>query len=76
MWANGPGELVRLHRRFRGTDYIRILEDVLLPSVREVLPPPNPIILVHDRSPIHTCREVREWLAEHPEVVPLDWPAK
>lgn len=76
MWANGPGELIRLDGRFRGEDYVRILEEVLLPSVRAVLPHPQPIILVHDRSPIHMCMEVREWLHDHPEVVPLDWPAK
>lgn len=42
-----------------------------------MLPHPHPIVLVHDRSPIHTTSNVvREWLTQHPEVHPLDWPPK
>ena len=67
---------MRLEGRFTGQDYVSVLEDVLLPSVRAVLPHPHPIILVHDRSPVHTSNVVREWLTQHREVHSLDWPPK
>lgn len=59
MWPWGPGELVTLEGRFTGQDYVSVLEDVLLPSVRAVLPHPHPIIFVHDRSPVHTSNVAR-----------------
>ena len=77
MWAHGPGELVKLPGRFTGNAYLELLEDVLLRTVRAIaIPQPEPIILVHDNSPIHTSRVVRTWLAQHPEIVVINWPAK
>lgn len=77
MWAYGPGELVKIEGRFTGQDYITILEEVLLLTVRSMaLPHPHPIILMQDRSPIHTCRVVKEWFSQHPEIELIDWPSK
>ncbi|KAK3878830.1 hypothetical protein Pcinc_016638 [Petrolisthes cinctipes] len=66
MWAYGPGELVSLEGRFTAREYIRVLEDIMLPTVRPMaIPDPHPIMFVQDRSPIHTARIVNEWFGEH-----------
>lgn len=71
----GPGELVRVNRRFSALDYVQVLEDVMLPSVR-VIYPDGPILFVQDNSPIHTARIVREWFADHNEIINIQWPAR
>lgn len=77
MWAEGPGELVKIDGRFNGQQYVEILEEVLLPSVRAMaIPHPMTIKLVHDNSSIHKCNLVSEWLEQHPEIVVIDWPTK
>lgn len=76
MSAAGPGELTRIDTRMDAVEYIRILEDVMLPSVRLLYPPPTPITFVQDNSSVHTSRIVREWFNEHPDIVPLNWPPK
>ncbi|KAK4328580.1 hypothetical protein Pmani_001056 [Petrolisthes manimaculis] len=61
--------------RFTGQEYIDVLENVLIPSVRyTTIPHPHPIRLVHDRSPVHMCRVVQDWLCQHLELEVLDWP--
>ena len=55
---------------------MEILEEVLLPTVREMaIPHPEPILLVQDNSPVHKGKVVDEWFREHPEFVRLYWPA-
>ena len=62
---------------FTGEQYIDILEDVLLPTVRAMaLPAPEPIFLVQDNSPLHKFRVVDAWFNDHPEFVRLIWPAR
>ncbi|KAK4318803.1 hypothetical protein Pmani_010226 [Petrolisthes manimaculis] len=77
MWAEGPGELVSLSGRFTGKEYVKVLEDVLLPTVRcMAIPHPHPIIQVHDNSPVHTSNVVKKWLEQHPEIEAINWPPK
>lgn len=77
MWAQGPGELVKIEGRFDSRQYIEILEEVLLPSVRAMaIPPHMPITLVQDNSSIHKSKMVREWLDLHPDIIVIDWPPK
>ena len=77
MSAYGPGELIEIDGRLTGPKYIRILEEVLIPTVRAmVFPPPDPIKLVQDLSPIHTSRIVNDWFSDHPEIELIDWPPK
>ncbi|KAK3888064.1 hypothetical protein Pcinc_007854 [Petrolisthes cinctipes] len=40
MWAYGPGELVSLEGRFTAREYIRVLEDIMLPTVSTQSPIP------------------------------------
>ncbi|KAK9675088.1 DDE superfamily endonuclease [Popillia japonica] len=77
MSSAGPGELTCIGTRMNAAEYIRILEDVLLPSVRVVYPPPHRITLVQDNSAVHTAAAVKEWFQQHQEDIEvLLWPAK
>lgn len=77
MSSAGPGELTRIDARMDAVEYIRILEEVLLPSVRIVYPAPHRITLVQDNSAVHSARVVRDWFVEHrAEIEVLPWPAK
>lgn len=42
MWAYGPGELVRINGRFTSEQYVEILEQVLIPTVRAMAVPFTP----------------------------------
>lgn len=55
---------------------MEILEESFLPSVRVLLPHPEPIFLVQDNCRVHHSHLVTEWLEEHPEVIPLFFPAR
>jgi len=55
--------------------YVALLTDVLLPFV-ELNFPTQQVRFLHDNSPIHTARIVREWFIVHPWIYPLPWPAK
>ncbi|KAK3885555.1 hypothetical protein Pcinc_008351 [Petrolisthes cinctipes] len=74
---HGVGELTEINERFTADQYIEILEEVMLPSVRSyLLPYPERIVFVQDRCPVHTARVVRQWFNEHQEIQLLDWPPK
>lgn len=74
--AAGPGEIARIDTKMNAEQYIRVLEDVLIPSVRAIYPAPAPIVLVQDNSAVHTARLVTAWLEDHPEIEVLRWPSK
>lgn len=74
MSQAGSGELVQVNPRFTSEEYVSILEDVMLPSVRAVYPE-GQILFVQDNSPIHHGRVVREWFLQHPDIHVLEWPA-
>lgn len=71
------GETARIEGRFTGDQYVEILEEVMLPSVRAInFPYPEVFYFVQDRCPIHTSRVARNFFDEHPEIQLLDWPSK
>lgn len=76
--TSGVGEITDVGpHRFTGQMYAEISEKVLLLSVRAVLyPQPQPFTILLDNSPIHTCRVVRSWVAEHSEIIVLPHPPK
>lgn len=77
MHLYGLGELADIEGKFTADQYIEILEEVMLPSVRAyALPYPERILYVHDRSPIHTARVVTRWLQEQRNFEVLEWPSK
>jgi len=76
MWSHGVGELFNVEERFTGELYADLLEEVIYPSVRALLPAPEPILLVQDNCPVHRSRVVEDWLEDHPDVIRMFWPAR
>ncbi|KAF2898479.1 hypothetical protein ILUMI_07696 [Ignelater luminosus] len=79
FYQEEPAGIVRVTPpRFNSRQYIRVLEAVLLPSVRAVYPEDEmaTFIFVQDNSSIHTAKIVQEWFEEHPEIELLLRPAK
>ncbi|KAK3895452.1 hypothetical protein Pcinc_000794 [Petrolisthes cinctipes] len=76
-WS-GVGEIVEINGCLTSAEYVNILEDVFLPSVRAVFAEEEAlhVYLAQDNSPIHSGRVVSDWFASHPEVTLLDWPSR
>ena len=60
---------------FTGRQYKFILEEIMLPSVRDRFGAEQ-VIFQQDRSPIHTSKIVQQWFTSHPDITVLDWPPK
>ena len=75
---HGVGAVTRMEGRFTAQVYLRMLQDVFLPSLQERnFPfPDGPVIFVHDRCPVHTARAVREWFTGQDHLQLLEWPSK
>lgn len=71
----GPGELVEVGGRMTGPQYLEILRDVMVPSVR-VAYPQGQIYLIQDNSSVHRSRLVKEWLSLQEDITVLNWPSK
>jgi transposase len=73
--SNGRGDLIQIGGRLTVHQYVALLSEVLLPFV-EMHFPTQRVRFLHDNSPIHTARIVRDWFTAHPWIDPLPWPAK
>ena len=77
LHINGVGELARIEGRFTSEQYLEILEEVMIPTVRAMaFPYPEKILFMHDNSPVHTAHIVRRWFAEQRDVELFPWPSK
>ena len=78
MTADGPGEICEITRRMNSEEYITILEDVMLPSVRALYPEMErpQLFFMQDNCPAHTARDTMIWFEEHPEITVIEWPAR
>lgn len=78
MWAwismGSPGILLHVGERLNSDVYIRILENVMLPSVGLHFPNNN-FVFQHDNCSIHRAHRVAAWLQDHGINV-LDWPSR
>ena len=63
-------------RRFKATDYIEILEDVLITTMERVYGEEVVINVVEDRSSIHTAGIVNNWFEEHPQLRRIQLPPR
>jgi hypothetical protein len=72
--AQGPGVLCMVEERLNANIYIRILEEVILPSVIEVFPH-NDFTFQHDNCSIHTSTLAQNWLRANVINV-LSWPSR
>lgn len=75
MSSMGPGELVEVDGRMNGEQYVELLRDVMVPTVR-LHYPEAPIYLCQDNCRVHTSRVVEQWLASQNDVIRIPWPAK
>ena len=75
MPRDGVGVLERIHGRFNAPQYVHILDNVMLPSVR-VWNPEGILILQQDNHPVHCSMGVQRWFARRPEIELIPWPPK
>lgn len=61
MSSMGPGELVEISGRSNSHDYLNILQNVMLPTVRVVYPHDHNYF-VQDNSAVHRAHIVQNWL--------------
>lgn len=71
----GPGELVEVSGRMNAEQYVDLLRDIMVPTVR-LHHPTGPIFLCQDNCSVHRARIVQEWLQAQPDIHVLPWPAK
>jgi hypothetical protein len=78
FWAwisvGSPGVMLHIEERLNSNVYIRILENVMVPSVERIFPNNN-FIFQQDNCPVHTAHRVREWFADR-NINVLDWPRR
>jgi hypothetical protein len=78
MWAwisvESPGVILRVEERLTSAVYIRILENVLLPSVEPHFPNNN-FIFQYDNCSIHTAHRVAAWVQDR-NINVLKWPSR
>ncbi|KAJ8708274.1 hypothetical protein PYW07_010399 [Mythimna separata] len=78
MSSSGPGELVYIPERANGTNYLELLQETMVPTVRSVYPQDEvpEILFIQDNCPIHTSRVVRNWLEQQPDIRTVPWPSR
>jgi hypothetical protein len=72
--AQGPGALCVVEERLNANVYIRILNEIMLPSVVQVFPHNN-YLFQQDNCSIHTSALVQNWIREN-NINILQWPSK
>ena len=78
MSSLGLGMLHRIEqgpdgRNLTGGQYVHILENIMVPSVRELYPD-GIIKFQQDQSPVHKSQLVQNWFSSQTEVELIDWP--
>lgn len=75
MSAAGPGELTVIPCRANSINYVDVLNDVMLPTARNVFPVEDvPVItFVQDNCPIHRSRIVQEWFSQQSDIQIIPW---
>lgn len=82
MWgwisAQGPGELEFIPTRANSSNYVSVLNDIMLPTVRNVYPigECSELNFVQDNCPIHRASIVKEWFSKHSDIKVIPWPAR
>ncbi|CAG9564884.1 unnamed protein product [Danaus chrysippus] len=71
--GKGTGRLYVVKGIMRQDQYKDVLENRLIPQLREWFPNGEPFIFMQDRAPCHTAQSVKAFLAEN-NIPLLDWP--
>ena len=74
-WMSRIGVLERIHGRFNAPQHDRILENVMLPSVRVYNPEGN-LIFQQDNHFVHCSMGVQKWFVRMLEIELIPWPSK
>lgn len=74
MCVQGPGVAWRIEGRFNSQTYVRILEDIMLPSVTQLYGNNN-FVYQQDNCPVHTAAIIREWFVNN-NIELLPWPSR
>jgi hypothetical protein len=72
--VGSPGVMLHVEERLNNDVYIRILENIMVPSVA-IAYPNNDYIFQQDNCSVHTARRVTEWFENH-NISVLDWPSR
>jgi transposase len=72
--AVSPGVMLHVEERLNSGVYIRILENVMRPSVTRVYPNQN-FIFQQDNCSVHTSHRVATWFQDQ-NINVLDWPSR
>lgn len=78
MHGEGAGILRRTTARMNGNEYVGILREATLPSIRETFGIPEnlaEVYLMQDNSPIHTSLLVRQYLRTQEDINCIRMPA-
>ena len=75
MTWHGVGYAAKIDGRMDGDLYLQILKDKLLNTIQYHGLDPSNIIFQQDNDLKHTCKKVKEWLAEQ-DFRTMVWPAQ
>lgn len=70
--SDGAGVLHRIDGHLTSDQYLHILENIMIPSVRERYPD-GVIQFMQDASPIHCSRRVQRWFSDQDSIEVLNW---
>lgn len=73
MSADGLGILHRIQGKLNAEQYLHILKNVMIPSVRHLYPE-GTIEFQQDNAPIHTAQLIQNWLSNENYINLIDWP--
>lgn len=73
----GVGELSQTTAHMNSEEYTTILEEVFLPSINRMYgASASEFTFQQDNAPMHTSYFTRQWFANHPEIIRMEWPVK
>lgn len=76
--AGGVGELCQISSNMRSAEYVSILDEVYVPSIKAMYGEDcREFCLMQDNAPAHTSRETKHYFNTHPDIQILrGWPAR
>lgn len=75
--SGGVGELVDITGRMNSAEYVSIIDDVFLPSIKTMFGENiNQFSFIQDNARMHISRETQQYFDTHPEIVLLRFPPK
>ncbi|GBP00212.1 Transposable element Tc3 transposase [Eumeta japonica] len=76
MSSMGPGEICEIHGRMNAEEYLDVLKNVLVPTVKVAYPDMRRVYFAQDNCSFHQAHIVRNWLAMQDYIMLINWPSK